>query len=72
MLIFAVAPWELPVKELIRGVEQAVGVLPVWGTDEVRNEVCHILKTVRVANTSTSQVEWEALPSLRKNENLVA
>lgn len=60
-LNFAVSQREIPVKDVICGVEMALRDLPMTGAEEVRSEVCRLLRTAELLNSNISRQEWEAL-----------
>ena len=69
---FAVIPRYVPVKEIVTMVEQSISNLPRDSKDEVKSDVCNILKKAkppRVSNVNTKK--RQAIGNLKRNKGIL-
>jgi hypothetical protein len=65
-----VAPASVPVKDILCGVEKAIGVLPEEIVEEIRQETVRILKGSHKPKINLTGAERRALQALKTNEAL--
>lgn len=70
-LNFVVAPTKIPFKEIICGVEMSLKEFPMNEAEEVRGEVCWMLKVDRPPKPNVTRSETEALCVLHHDESFV-
>jgi hypothetical protein len=70
-LNFAIAPTYLPIEKFITGIEAAIQHLQQETAEEIRNEVCHILKNVKKTKSNVKNKEMRALQQLRNKEDIL-
>ena len=68
---FAITPRSVPVKEILTAVEQGISNLPQDAKDEVRGDICNIIKNAKAPNTCNfSQGERQAMKKLKENDSI--
>jgi hypothetical protein len=69
---FALAPKNVPTKEIIASVEKGIKHLPNDEKNEVRERVCAVVKHAKCPqNKNLSRLEEKALKSLRVNKDIL-
>jgi hypothetical protein len=69
-LNYAVTPGRIPAKDVLCGVEKAIGTLPEENAEEIRQETVRILKDSRQPKDNLNDAERRALQSLKANASL--
>ncbi|XP_068674499.1 uncharacterized protein [Montipora foliosa] len=69
---FAITPRSVPVKEVLTAVEQGISNLPRDAKDEVRGDICNIIKNAKAPKTyNLNQGERQAMKKLKGNDSIL-
>ena len=69
---FAITPRSVPVKEILTAVEQGISNLPRDAKDEVRGDICNIIKNAKAPKAcNLSQGERQAMKKLKENDGIL-
>jgi hypothetical protein len=69
-LNYAVTPQNVPIEDLLTGVEKAVRSLPIESAEEVRQETVRIIKSASKPKDNLTRTERIALRNLENNHEL--
>ena len=69
---YAITPRHIPIKEIVASVEQTITNLPTDYKDELRADICSILKKVKTPATSNiMREEREAVKELKRDDRII-